>query len=115
MQQTSGSCCRCGDESALDVVAAVVVSFLLMVRGNSFQSIVGCTVVQWCFMKRRGRNRDGLQIERGGNLLGEKSGKIVVRVFDADLSVPYGFPGCVQVASSFDYREKAEKKGPLPT
>jgi hypothetical protein len=40
MQQTSGSsCCRCGDESALDVVAAVVVSFLLMVRGNSFQSI----------------------------------------------------------------------------
>ena len=81
-----------------------------------FNQFVGCTVVRWCFTKRRGRDRDGLQIE----LLGEKSGKIVVRVFDADLSVPYGFPGCVQVvcvqvASSFDYREKAEKKGPLPT
>jgi len=37
MQQTSGSSfCRCGDESALEVVAVVVVSFSLMVRGNSF-------------------------------------------------------------------------------
>ena len=55
--------------------------------------------------------------ERGGNLLGEKSGKIVVRVFDADSvrALQVWFTGCSTGRASFDYREKAEKKGPLPT